>query len=146
MSTFEGVENDLSNILKQNGLKNTSNRQTILKLFTDVNFALSYQDIETIVKGGLDKVTIYRTLKSFQEKGMIHEVYDNGTAVKYALCNHGSCSASHHHDAHAHFKCVTCDHTFCLDDVTIPTLNLPEGYQPDTVKLLVEGICVSCKD
>lgn len=146
MSRFEEVEKNLSEILKHNGLKNTSNRQTILKLFTDVNYALSYQDIETLVKASLDKVTIYRTLKSFQEKGMIHEVYDNGVAIKYALCHQGTCSASHHHDAHAHFKCVQCEHTFCLDDVSIPTINLPKGYQANTVKLLVEGTCVSCED
>ena len=82
-------------ILKSNGLKLTENRRVILNQFISTEYALSYGDIDSMIKRKLDKVTVYRTLKSFEENGIIHEVVDGGSQVKYALCNSKSCSSEH---------------------------------------------------
>jgi Fur family transcriptional regulator, ferric uptake regulator len=65
--------------------------------------------------------------------------------MKYALCKNecNTIEQTHKHD-HVHFKCNECGQTTCLDQVTIPTLKLPEGYKKVEMNLLVQGVCVSC--
>ena len=119
-------------ILKRNGLKFTENRRVILNQFILTDYALSYSDIDSMIKRKLDKVTIYRTLKSFEENGIIHEVVDGSSQVKYALCNSNSCSSEHHNDTHIHFKCNDCEKTYCIEDIMIPRIKLPSEFQQES--------------
>lgn len=135
---------DLKTILQQHNLKVTSNRKLILSVFSSKDFALSQNDIEHIINKQLDRVTVYRTLKSFLDKGMIHEVHDGNAQTKYALCNTTECSHAHHQHNHAHFKCENCDKTFCLDNIKIPDIQLPAGYQCNQSSLFIQGVCSSC--
>lgn len=135
---------DLRSILKKHGLKFTENRKVILEQFLAVNYALSYNDIDASISKSLDKVTVYRTLKSFEESGIIHEVLDGGAQIKYALCHLGTCSSHDHHDAHVHFKCFDCDKTFCLESTKIPAIQLPQGYQINKQSVNISGICKAC--
>lgn len=130
-------------LLKQANLKLTPTRRLILKVFKKFPFALSYNDIDADIKESLDKVTIYRTLKTFEEKGIIHQVLDTSSQIKYALCS-SSCSNHEHHDAHIHFKCTACEQTFCIDDREIPPISLPKGFTGVQSSMLVEGICKDC--
>ena len=82
---------DIKEILKGHNLKFTENRKVILEQFISADYALSYKDIDAMISQKLDKVTVYRTLKSFEENGIIHEVVDGSSQVKYALCHSGSC-------------------------------------------------------
>lgn len=135
---------DLKSILKHHGLKNTANRQLILQAFVNEKHALAYSDVDALIKQQLDKVTVYRTLKSFEESGIIHQVLDGSAQIRYALCHTGGCSHHEHTDQHPHFKCDTCEKTFCLDTVTIPKINLPSGYSKTTQSVFIQGICKSC--
>jgi len=137
------IEGDHKNILKKAGLKNTSIRQQILGVFMNHEYALSYNDIEKIIDKTLDKVSVYRTLKSFEEKGLIHRIIDDTNQTKYALCTDG-CGGHGHRDSHVHFKCQNCGYTFCLTEYKIPSLTLPEGYLANDVSLLVHGLCQKC--
>ncbi len=132
-------------LLKEANLKLTPTRRRILKVFRKYPFALSYNDINDSVKEKLDKVTIYRTLKTFEEKGIIHQVLDTSSQVKYALCN-SSCSKHEHQDAHIHFKCTSCHQTYCIEDREIPSVPLPKGFTEVHSSMLVEGICKDCNE
>ena len=85
-------------LLKDFNLRSTPNRQEILHLFLRKNYALSHGDIEKEIDNSLDRVTVYRTLKTFLDKGLIHKVLDDEGALKYALCNEACTTAGHHHD------------------------------------------------
>ena len=135
---------DSKEILKKHGLKFTKNREVILEQFMCAKYALSYKDIDELISKKLDKVTVYRTLKSFQEAGLIHEVMDGSSIDKYALCHSSSCTSHQHHDAHVHFKCDDCEKTFCLDDVVVPSLNLPQGFKTQTQTTFLNGTCDTC--
>ena len=37
-----------------------------------------------------------------------------------------------------------CRRTFCIDDVKIPVVALPEGYRIDTINYTVKGLCPEC--
>ena len=134
---------DLFSLLKEHNLRHTSGRATILSLFNDNKAALSHADIEGALPEGFDRVTIYRTLKSFTEKGLIHKIADTEGILRYALCSHNCTEEKHEHD-HVHFKCSQCGETTCIDDVPIPTVDLPKGYKTKEVSLLVEGNCPKC--
>src|SRR5688572_16924407 len=91
-------------LLKNFKLRSTPNRQAILHVFLSKDYALSHADIEKEVESNLDRVTVYRTLKTFLTRGLIHKVLDDEGSLKYALCA-DNCTTAHHHHDHVHFKC-----------------------------------------
>lgn len=131
-------------ILRDYELRTTTSRSAILNLFIKNSYALSYSDIEKEIASTFDRVTVYRTLKTFLDKGVIHKVLDDEGSLKYALCSE-PCSTHEHHHEHVHFKCQKCGQTNCLDDVTIPGLRLPKGYVAKEMNLLIQGTCQKCQ-
>jgi len=130
-------------ILKKYRLKNTSLRKRMITQFIESDAALSHKDIEDKLASDFDRVTIYRNLKSFEEKGIIHFVRSDQNATLYALC-HENCSNHNHLDSHVHFKCQKCEKTFCLDEVEIPEIKLPDGYSINELSYLAIGKCDTC--
>jgi Fur family transcriptional regulator, ferric uptake regulator len=129
-------------LLKNFSLRSTPTRQQIIHLFLKKNYALSHGDIEKEITDDLDRVTVYRTLKTFLDKGLIHKVLDDEGSLKYALCNEACTLTGHHHD-HVHFKCAVCGQTNCLN-VEVPVVKLPKGYMANEVNLLIQGVCDRC--
>jgi Fur family transcriptional regulator, ferric uptake regulator len=138
------MENRIENILKQNALSVTESRRRILQLFLDQKGALAHGDIEKNAGEKFDRVTIYRTLQTFVDKGIIHSIPTADNAILYALCK-DDCTQGHHHDHHIHFICDNCHKTYCLDDVVTPEIKLPAGYSASHVEVVVEGICKDCQ-
>ena len=130
-------------ILKSKNLSITQCRLAILRLFTEKNTAIALGNIEKSIKTSFDRVTIYRTLKSFLEIGIIHKVPDDNGQLKYALCKDHCPDHVHMHE-HLHFKCTQCDETTCLEAVEIPKIILPAGYKTLTTNILIQGTCKNC--
>lgn len=135
---------ELLDILKKNQLSVTDSRKKILELFLKSPGALAHADIEKSTGENFDRVTVYRTLQTFTEKGIIHNIPTTDNSILYALCKH-DCEAGHHHDNHVHFICTQCNKTICLDDVTVPEVKLPKGFTPALAQMVVQGICDDCK-
>lgn len=131
-------------LLKEHQLKSTSSRAAILSLFLQHDRALSYSDIEKKIATSYDRVTVYRTLKTFLDRGVIHKVLDDGGSLKYALCDTECVGDTHHHE-HVHFKCNNCGQTSCLEEVGIPTIQLPAGFSASELNLLIQGVCDKCR-
>jgi Fur family ferric uptake transcriptional regulator len=129
-------------LLKEFNLRSTPSRKAILNIFLKKNYALTHSDIEKSMPTDFDRVTVYRTLKTFLDKGLIHKVLDDQGSMKYALCTEACTIAGHHHD-HVHFKCSLCGQTSCLS-INIPSIRLPAGYKPTDQNLLIQGICPNC--
>lgn len=132
----------LNDILRRKHLSVTDSRRKILSLFLSSKDALAHGDIETKAGEKFDRVTVYRTLQTFVEKGIIHTIPTADNSVRYALCR--DCEEGHHHDDHVHFVCTNCGKTICLDDVVSPRIDLPEGYEAKTVQVVINGICKDC--
>ena len=130
-------------ILKHNQLSVTDNRLKILELFQKSSKALSHADIERLSGKHFDRVTIYRTLQTFVDKGIIHTIPTADNSIMYALCKE-TCSEGHHHDDHVHFVCTNCNKTICLDDVVSPKIELPQGYVAETTQVVINGVCKDC--
>ncbi len=131
-------------ILKQYGLSVTDSRKKILELFLNADGALAHADIEKNAAKNFDRVTVYRTLQTFVEKGIVHQIPTTDNSILYALCKQ-NCQQGHHHDDHVHFICSNCDKTICLDDVTIPQVKLPINFTKQQAAMVVTGVCEDCK-
>lgn len=134
----------IENILKRNQLSVTGSRKKILQLFLAQPGALAHGDIERKAGEKFDRVTVYRTLQTFVDKGIIHVIPTADNSIRYALCK-DECSEGHHHDHHVHFVCTRCHTTYCLDEVVTPELNLPKGYSSSHIEVVAEGICENCR-
>jgi len=124
-------------------LRHTQGRADIISVFLNKNVAISHSDIEAEMDSQYDRVTIYRTLKSFLEKGLIHKVLDDTGTMHYALCDDACSEVEHQHD-HIHFKCNNCGETTCLENVHIPKVSLPNGFSYEESNYLITGTCDKC--
>lgn len=137
------MEAQIDDILKKSQLSVTGSRRRILELFLHSNGALAHGDIEKKTGEKFDRVTVYRTLQTFLDKGIIHTIPTADNSVRYALCV-DDCSDGHHHDNHVHFVCSKCSNTICLPDVLIPEVKLPDGFRPSEFQMVVTGVCKEC--
>lgn len=128
-------------------LRKTNFRQTVLEQFLLASpRALSRLEIEKTLEDNrkVDRVTLYRTLKSFEDAGLIHVAMDSSGEQKYALCSE-ECTTHQHEDLHAHFYCKTCEQTTCLDEVNIPRIEVPSAYQLEETQVVLSGVCKDCR-
>lgn len=131
------------NKLLNKNVKPTAMRELVLDALLEQNVAVSLSDLEKKFDKA-DKVTLYRTLKTFEEKKLVHSIDDGTGAVKYALCKE-TCQC-HPEELHVHFYCLKCQHTFCLTDIPIPSINLPVNFSIENVNMVVKGVCSNCKE
>ncbi|MCI4669712.1 MAG: transcriptional repressor [Bacteroidia bacterium] len=136
---------DVGNLLKKKSLRKTVTRSKILELMVDESIAMSEREIGEKLDGSFDRVTIYRTLHTFLNNGLVHKVLDGNGGTKYALCQHDCEENGKHHHDHVHFSCQVCKQTHCIEQVQLPSMNLPDGFQVKEVNVLFEGICPNCK-
>ena len=130
-------------ILKANGLSNTEVRKKVLDLFLHSNIALSLPAIKSSFEK-LDRSTLYRVLKAFEEKGIIHKAVDGTNHPKYAICK-AQYNEEGHQGNHAHFHCTSCEKTVCLIHIPITNIpNLANGYQVKETNLILSGTCPNC--
>ena len=138
------LEYRTAELLRRKHLSITDSRKKILSLFFINKDALAHGDIEKKAGEKFDRVTVYRTLQTFVEKGIVHTIPTADNSVLYALCK--DCDEEHHHDDHVHFVCRVCHATICLDNIVSPQINLPAGYQSENVQVLINGICKNCSE
>jgi Fur family ferric uptake transcriptional regulator len=138
------MDSQIERILKHSELSVTGGRKKILELFLHNPGALSHGDIEKRAGEKFDRVTVYRTLQIFLEKGIIHAIPTADNSILYALCKN-DCSPIGHHDNHVHFICNFCGKMICLENVSIPELNLPPEFNATQVDVVISGICKECK-
>ncbi len=127
--------------LKNKKIRPTAMRQLVLDVFMKSQYALSLSDIEEELDYA-DKSTIFRTLKTFEEKKVIHSIDDGSGSLKYALC-HADCEI-HHNDFHVHFVCENCKKTYCMNQISIPTVSLPKDFTASSANMIVKGKCPNC--
>lgn len=134
----------LAQTLARHGLRQTPVRRAVLQAVTGKGYALTGAEIEQEIGACTDRITLYRTLKSFEQQGLIHRVIDDTDVLRYAACSI-ECSPSAHFDNHVHFKCDSCGHTYCLSQVAIPPVQLPGGFQAARKDYLLAGTCLHCQ-
>ena len=135
------MQKTAQSILVQKKINPTAMRQLVLDVFLKKQSAFSLFEIEHQFEN-VERSTIFRTLKIFQQNCIIHKIDDGTGAVKYALCHEGcTCSFA---DLHVHFLCTACGETTCLKDIPVPDLSLPENYKFKSANFVIKGVCAIC--
>ena len=132
---------DFENILIGKGIKPTANRILILKELMRNSHPVNLADLE-IALAPMDKGSIFRVLQLFSEKEIIHVIEDGSRSLKYEVCH-----AKHHHtatDQHPHFYCEKCGALYCLDNISLPDIELPPDFQIKSINMMIKGICPKC--
>lgn len=131
---------NIENKLLHKNTKPTSMRILVYEFLNTQNVALSLSEIEYHFRNA-DRTTIYRTLKTFEEKGIVHSIQENAT-TKYRLCD-DECDEKTHKDWHLHFYCKICKQTTCREDIFFPE-NIQTNFRIDDIRLFAKGICEKC--
>lgn len=131
----------LEHILEARKIQPTAMRILVLKELQDTNHALSLNELEAKFDQA-DKTTLYRTLKTFLQHKLVHEIEDGTGSTKYALCDR-DCECKPE-QKHLHFHCVKCTETFCLKESNLPTIKLPYNFKPQEMSVIIKGICDKC--
>lgn len=136
------MNHPLENILTAKGVNPTAMRLLVLEYLQQQSSAVSLQQLEKDFIHA-DRTTLYRTLKTFAEKGLIHSITDGSGATRYALCM-DACAEGEHQDLHLHFFCTRCGETFCLPKTQVPEVVLPQHFRMEELSLIAKGICDRC--
>lgn len=132
----------MKTLLQDKSLRVTAFRLAVLEIFEKNTNAINISQIEKEL-GDFDRITLYRTIKLFLQKGIIHEISIAGDVKKYGLCSHHCADESHTHD-HIHFFCTACNETFCLDMAEMPEVKHP-SFQIQSIDIQTKGICENCR-
>lgn len=103
--------------------------------------AFSLADLEAALPT-VDRSTLFRTVGTLTDAHLLHEIDDGSGAQKYCVCHHDD---TRHCRGHVHLTCLRCHRTFCLTNIEIPSVPLPQGFQPKETEYVVKGICQQCR-
>ena len=133
---------EIEKLLKDHHIRPTAIRLLMYKFLHERSAAVTLNDIES----GFDKserTTLYRTIKTFEKNGLVHQIDDGTGVAKYALGELEDGKGSSR-DLHLHFHCTNCNETICLTDHKIPHISLPKGFITEDMNLVLKGICDKC--
>lgn len=133
---------DMISRLESKGIRPTANRILVMKTLMGEQNPQSLSNLERKMVS-MDKSSIFRTLTLFLEHDVVHAFEDGRGVLCYELCEEkGACN---HHDGHIHFYCESCRRSFCMEDIHIPSFELPEGFYPHSISFVIKGECPDCR-
>lgn len=132
---------DIVDILSRHGVKPTANRILVLEALSLQERPLSLLELWERMDT-LDKSSIFRTLVLFREHHLVHAIEDGSDSVRYEMCHSGHDDVDD--DMHVHFFCTRCGKTYCLEDIHVPEVELPEGWRQESANYIVKGVCPDC--
>ena len=133
---------EAKDLLKKHRLSKTEIRMDLLNLFLGASSALSLSALSEELHR-FDRATIYRSLKKFESKGIIHSIHADSLSPHYALCG-TTCSEHEHHHSHAHLHCTECSSVTC-ENVDLSQYRKLPGFDVKEAELILRGVCNSCQ-
>ena len=140
----KAVVQQLSEYLTVQGLRSTSQRDLILKIFVDAGQHLSVEELYIRVKKthpGIGYATVYRTLKLLAEAGLAEERRFEDGVTRFEYKN-----ADTHHD---HLICTRCGAIIEFENERIEALQndvaREKGFKVRSHKLELYGLCAACQ-
>lgn len=128
-------------ILEHKGIKTTANRILVARALVESSTPLSLLDITESLPS-MDKSSVFRVLSLFLEHDVVHSFEDGRGVINYEMCSDGECDR---HDNHVHFYCEICHRSYCMEDLSLPKLLLPEGFIMHSLSFVIKGLCPKCK-
>ena len=131
----------IKKLLKTRNLRVTELRVALLEIISNLGKAVSYQEIQnSLIK--FDRITLYRTLNAFIERGILHKIILEDNQNFYALCS-VECTKDKHQHQHIHFQCNQCREVSCLESKEPIELDI-SNHLVDEIEITVSGLCQYC--
>lgn len=132
---------DAQALLKKANLRQTLPRLAILQALIKATGPITQEQIaETLSDSAPNKVTIYRTLECFIERGIVHKAFMKDRTAFFELGH--NCSEK---QCHPHFTCTKCHQTHCLTNVKMPMAKIADkGFNIQHQKVELDGLCPKC--
>lgn len=129
-------------IIKKNGQRITEQRVALLTLLMASPKACSQAEIEEKLSYLMDRATMYRSLNTFIDLGVISKLRDHKGHPMYIFNkeNHSE------NNLHPHLKCKECDSIECLPAFPSDYVNSLEQYNIKDLQIVMEGVCSNCKE
>lgn len=133
---------DCSEEIKQAMLKVTPARVATMKLFESHDTPLDAQHlVDHLVKEGIDRVTVFRMLNAFVEKGLLRKLEFGEGKARYELADK---------EDHHHLICEKCGKVEDIEDTVIPALEKhiekQHHFQVERHSLEFFGLCEECQN
>ncbi|MGE5296121.1 MAG: Fur family transcriptional regulator [Solirubrobacterales bacterium] len=137
----EQFDEKARHMLKEARLYCTEARVAVLAVLMEAGGPLRQDQIAGWLESHvLNKVTVYRTLESLVEAGLVHQAFTQNRAWYFELADH--CSEK---QCHPHFTCTNCGVTRCMTDISLPMAQISEkGYVINRQQVRLEGLCPAC--
>lgn len=140
------MEEKVRHLLSQKDLKVTKVRLLVLNILLQNRAAMSHAEISKIIgEENIDKVTLYRTLNAFVEKGLAHKVATEDRNWLYAVYEENH--ETHTSEDHAHFVCDECEKIYCfpVDQTSFEiTTQKKQGFKIRSREVRLHGLCPIC--
>jgi Fur family ferric uptake transcriptional regulator len=135
------IKEQVDKLLCSAKLKQTWPRRMILGvLLAEGKPQTADEIVSAMDKKRPNRVTVYRTLESMVNAGIVHRAYIEQGCRYYEMAD--KCSES---QCHPHFVCTDCGQTRCLPEVSVPmTSNPPAGFVIHRQQVRLEGLCPNC--
>jgi Fur family ferric uptake transcriptional regulator len=133
---------DYRHVLEGHGLRATRQRIAVLGALASRDDATAQQIHAVLVDAGerVGLATVYRTLKSLSESGVVDALSHHPGETCYRLCGEG-----HHH----HLVCSGCHKVVELGDCELEPwlaqLAAEHGFTVSTHTVEVTGVCPACR-
>ena len=128
-------------LLDKKEISVTPIRLLVLQVFLKHPQAFSLKGLEEKLFFS-ERSTIFRTLQTFEKKGILHEIISSDGIKSYALCT--DCESEIHNDQHAHLKCKKCESVFCIPVAVNALVYTTSDYQIDDIQVFINGTCAAC--
>jgi Fur family ferric uptake transcriptional regulator len=134
-------DNGFKMLLRKSGYKATSSRIAILALFKKHKNPMSAQEIVDALPVDIDQATVYRTIRSFEKKGILRQIDLRHNHAHYELVD----SIDHHH-----IICLQCGRIEDVEHQSVATMekailqNAKHFSEIRQHTLEFYGICKAC--
>lgn len=135
---------DAASSLRRAGLNLTKQRLIVLGMLIDAKRPLTAGHMTEKLNNihSINKVTVYRTVTTLKEKGIIREIPTGDGVNFYEM-------ACVHNPPHPHFYCRLCKKMTCLEAQDIfgdgDIWKELEASRVETVSISITGLCEQCR-
>ena len=137
------IESISINRLRRAKLRTTKHRVKVLSVLELAQRPLTHLEIQqSIPDQRLDRVTLYRILSSLTEASLVHQI--QGFDGIWRFCSHDDdtdlCPGGH-----PHLLCTKCGTMWCMPEVRLQHVDVPEGFKVSHKQMVIVGVCEKCQ-
>lgn len=142
---YTAEEYKIIGTLKSLGIHITRCRIAVFKMFYHHNEALPTSYINKYFSGSIDRISVYRALKTFIQKGILLRIPNTEGEIRYMLSHNKKDGSAIGKTQLAYLVCTSCEKMKLLDESVFQQFTLPENLCVKHCHVLLEGVCTKCE-